>query len=99
MQFFIDVLIPLPLPKPFTYWVSKEEFEFLSPGFRVGVPFGKSKMYTAIVFGKHQVAPKTYEPKTIEVILDDHPVVTQQQLKFILVLQKPTWHDHHQKET
>ena len=81
MQFFIDVLIPLPLPKPFTYWVSKEEFEFLSPGFRVGVPFGKSKMYTAIVFAMHQVAPKTYEPKTIEVILDDHPVVTQQQLK------------------
>ncbi|MBA22289.1 MAG: primosomal protein N' [Flavobacteriales bacterium] len=80
MQFFIDVLIPLPLPKPFTYWVSEDEFEFLRPGFRVGVPFGKNKIYTGIVLDKHLVAPQTYEPKTIEVILDDYPIVTQQQL-------------------
>ena len=81
MHFFIDVLLPLPLPKPFTYWVTEEEYNFLTPGFRVGVPFGKSKMYTGIVYAKHQVAPQTYEPKTIEVILDDHPVVTNEQIR------------------
>jgi len=81
MLFFIDVLLPLPLPKPFTYWVTEEEYNFLTPGFRVGVPFGKSKMYTGIVYAKHQVAPQTYEPKTIEVILDDHPVVTNEQIR------------------
>ena len=81
MLFFIDVLLPLPLPKPFTYWVTEEEYNFLTPGFRVGVPFGKSKMYTGIVCAKHQVAPQTYEPKTIEVILDDHPVVTNEQIR------------------
>ena len=81
MHFFIDVLLPLPLPKPFTYWVTEEEYNFLTPGFRVGVPFGKSKMYTGIVCAKHQVAPQTYEPKTIEVILDDHPVVTNEQIR------------------
>ena len=81
MLFFIDVLLPLPLPKPFTYWVTEEEYNFLTPGFRVGVPFGKSKMYTGIVYAKHQVAPQTYEPKTIEVILDDHPIVTNEQIR------------------
>ena len=81
MLFFIDVLLPLPLPKPFTYWVTEEEYNFLTPGFRVGVPFGKSKMYTGIIYAKHQVAPQTYEPKTIEVILDDHPVVTNEQIR------------------
>tara|TARA_B100000767_G_C19770233_1_gene539559 strand:+ start:885 stop:3335 length:2451 start_codon:yes stop_codon:yes gene_type:complete len=81
MHFFIDVLLPLPLPKPFTYWVTEEEYNFLTPGFRVGVPFGKSNMYTGIVYAKHQVAPQTYEPKTIEVILDDHPIVTNEQIR------------------
>ncbi|MDO7570668.1 MAG: primosomal protein N', partial [Flavobacteriaceae bacterium] len=81
MHFFIDVLLPLPLPKPFTYWVTEEEYQFLSPGFRVGVPFGKSKMYTGIVYRKHEVAPQTYEPKTIAVILEEYPVVTDQQIR------------------
>ena len=48
MQFFIDVLLPLPLPRAFTYWVNEAEFDFLSPGFRVGVPFGKNKLYTGM---------------------------------------------------
>ena len=81
MHFFIDVLLPLPLPKPFTYWVTQEEFDYLSPGFRVGVPFGKSKMYTGIIYRKHLVAPQTYEPKTITEILDEYPVVTHHQIK------------------
>ena len=83
MHFFIDVLLPLPLPKPFTYWVTEEEYQFLRPGFRVGVPFGKSKMYTGIVYRKHEVAPQTYEPKTIAVILEEYPVVTDQQIRLM----------------
>ena len=81
MHFFIDVLLPLPLPKPFTYWVTEDEYDFLTPGFRVGVPFGKSKVYTGIVYAKHKVAPQIYEPKTIQVILDEYPVVTQEQIQ------------------
>ena len=82
MQFFIDVVLPLPLPKAFTYWVSEEEFEFLSLGHRVGVPFGKNKLYTGIVVKKHRVSPQTYTPKTIAVILDETPLVTPDQLRF-----------------
>lgn len=82
MQFFVDVLLPLPLPKAFTYWVSEDEYDFLSPGYRIGVPFGKNKLYTGIVFKKHQSPPQTYTPKPIAVILDDHPLVTATQLQF-----------------
>ena len=54
----------------------------LSPGYRVGVPFGKNKLYTGLVYKKHQVAPQTYTPKAIEVILDEYPLVHAQQLAF-----------------
>ena len=82
MQFFVDVLLPLPLPKAFTYWVNETEYDFLSPGFRVGVPFGKNKLYTGLVYKKHRVAPQAYTPKTIEVILEDYPIVTLKQFQF-----------------
>ena len=82
MNFFVDVLLPLPLPKAFTYVVNVEEYTFLSPGYRVGVPFGKNKLYTGLVYKKHQVAPQTYTPKAIEVILDEYPLVHPQQLAF-----------------
>ena len=48
---------------------------------RVAVPFGKSKIYTALVYKIHQIAPQVYEPKEIHQILDDLPIVTQVQFK------------------
>ena len=81
MPFFINIILPLPLEKHFTYSVSDDEAEFLRPGMRVAVPFGKSKIYTGIVSEVHQEAPEIYEAKPIEQILDKHPVVTYAQLK------------------
>ena len=82
MQYFIDVILPLPLPKPYTYWVEEEEFYFLQAGHRVVVPFGKNKLHTAVVLKKHQIAPQTYTPKTLELILDETPIITEKQLAF-----------------
>ncbi len=48
---------------------------------RVAVPFGKSKIYTALVYKIHSEPPLVYEPKTIHQILDEKPVVTSIQLK------------------
>jgi primosomal protein N' (replication factor Y) len=81
MNYFVDVIVPISLPKPFTYIVSKKEFDFLDIGHRVIVPFGKSKLYTSIIIKKHEVYPKTYEPKNIEFIFDEKPLVTSDQLK------------------
>ena len=80
--YFVDVILPLALPKAYTYFVDHQEADQLAPGYRLAVPFGKQKMYTAIVVRVHQVAPQTYEPKPIGMILDKSPSVTPIQLKF-----------------
>ncbi len=82
MGYYLDVILPLPLENFFTYKISEAEHQFLKPGFRVAVPFGKSKVYTAIIAKLHQNSPQTYEAKPIEQILDESPVVTRQQLQF-----------------
>ena len=79
---FIDVLLPLALPKAYTYCISKDEAAILKPGYRVAVPFGKQKIFTGIVSQIHKLSPQTYEPKPIVMILDKTPVVTQKQLEF-----------------
>ncbi|MFD1163288.1 replication restart helicase PriA [Hwangdonia seohaensis] len=81
MQYFIDVIIPIPLKKLFTYSITPSESQFLSEGMRVAVPFGKSKIYTGIVFKIHNEAPTAYEAKDIHQILDETPIVNQKQLQ------------------
>ena len=82
MHYYIDVILPIPLVKLFTYSINAEEAKFLKPGMRVAVPFGKSKVYTAIVHSLHQNNPETYEAKEIHQILDEHAIVNTYQLKF-----------------
>ena len=82
MQYFADVLLPLSLGKPYTYAVTSGEYEFLKPGFRVAVSFGKSKVYTAIILRLHHKAPQRYTPKFIELILEKSPSITPKQLEF-----------------
>ena len=79
--YFIDVILPIPLEKLFTYSVTKAEASFLKSGTRVAVPFGKSKIYTALVHDVHQNEPKAYEAKSIHQILDECPIVTEHQIK------------------
>ncbi|MBT9188490.1 replication restart helicase PriA [Zobellia russellii] len=81
MQYFIDVILPIPLEKLFTYTVSETEAEFLRPGMRIGVPFGKSKVYTGLVYKVHTNAPEIYEAKEIDRILDEDPIINAIQLK------------------
>lgn len=80
MSHFIDVILPVPLEKLFTYGITQAESEFLKPGMRVAVPFGKSKIYTGLVFAIHQQQPLAYEAKDIHQILDEAPIITQNQL-------------------
>ncbi len=47
---------------------------------RVAVEFGKRKMFTALVFETHHIPPKGYEAKDIHQILDETPIVNEQQL-------------------
>ena len=80
MPFFVEVILPLSLPKTFTYLVSEMEFNYIKKGMRVAVPFGKSKIYTALVIALHQNQPILYEAKEIHQILDDKPIVNELQI-------------------
>ncbi len=81
MAHFIDVILPIPLEKTFTYTINTEEVSFVETGMRVSVPFGKSKIYTGIIAAVHQTAPEIYEAKEIHQILDDYPIVSPIQLQ------------------
>lgn len=80
MRHFIDVILPIPLQKLFTYQITAAEAEFLKPGIRVAVPFGKTKIYTGLVFKIHNHAPTAYDAKEIHQILDDTPIVNTFQI-------------------
>jgi primosomal protein N' (replication factor Y) (superfamily II helicase) len=80
--FFTDVIVPLGVPNKYTYRVPHELNESVEVGKRVLVQFGKTRIYTAIIYSIHEQAPKGYEAKYIEAVLDDLPVVTSLQLKF-----------------
>ncbi len=79
--YFVDVLLPIPLERQFTYRITEEEYGFLKIGMRVAVPFGKSKIYTGIVYKLHEDEPQAYEAKDIYQILDDTPILNLEQLK------------------
>ena len=80
MNYFVEVIVPLALDPTFTYAVSEAEYEFIQVGMRVAVPFGRSKVYTAVVIEKHNRVPQYYEAKEINEIIDLTPVVTEKQI-------------------
>lgn len=79
---FADVIVPLGVPNKYTYRVPKELNAAVEIGKRVLVQFGKTKIYTGIIYKIHSNAPKEYQAKYIDTVLDDHPIVNQTQLNF-----------------
>jgi primosomal protein N' (replication factor Y) len=80
-MYFINVILPLALPRLFTYQIDEKEVVLLKPGMRVAVEFGKRKIYTALVHQIHQNPPLNYEAKPIHQIIDEKPLVNESQLK------------------
>ena len=80
MQYFANLILPLPLDNRFTYSLTYEEAQFIKPGMRLAVQFGKSRVYTGIVAEIHQDPPSVYEAKPIHQILDEKPLITEKQL-------------------
>lgn len=82
MKKYVDVILPLPLPKSFTYSLPDEGAEEVQIGCRVVVPFGRKKFYTAIVRNVHYCAPTAYEVKEISTVLDTSPILLPIQFRF-----------------
>ena len=78
---FVDALLPLPIPRHFTYRVPRIWAQVVQLGLRIVVPFGSSKVLTAVIVSVHQQPPKQYQAKYILEILDEAPLVTESQIK------------------
>ena len=56
---YVDVLVPLPLPKLLTYSLEGVEEEVIE-GMRAVVQVGARKMYTGLIWNLHNDAPTAY---------------------------------------
>ncbi|MBQ3658232.1 MAG: primosomal protein N' [Bacteroidales bacterium] len=82
---YAEVIVPLSLPQLFTYAIPETFFSSCKRGSRVVVPFGKNKLYSAVVYSvKDDIDSESqkFEIKEILEVLDDKPVFNDLQLKF-----------------
>lgn len=82
MEVFADIILPVALPRLFTYSIPPEMEESIGEGSRVVVSFGKKKFYSGIIFKIHNNKPESYEVKPITSVVDARPVVRKEQLNF-----------------
>lgn len=79
--YFADVLLPLSVQGLFTYRVPQELNDKVCERIRVVVPFGKSKLYSGLILKLHETAPQQVNTKYVLDIIDEKPIVSEQQIK------------------
>lgn len=79
---FADIILPVPIPRMFTYKIPKNLQPQIQIGLRVIVQFGKKKVLTGIIGKVHNKPPQAYEAKPILDILDHQPSVNPLQIRF-----------------
>lgn len=77
---FADLILPVPIPRLFTYRVPRTMVGLIKVGARVIVQFGKNRITTAVVGKLHEHPPTEYQAKYILELLDEQPLVTAAQL-------------------
>src|SRR4249920_1701995 len=78
---YAEIIIPLALPKNYTWLIPEQMLDVVRPGCRVEVNLGKNKKYAGIVKRMHNEKPEFFEPKEILNVLDTEPVVYEEQLQ------------------
>lgn len=77
---FAEVIIPLALPQNYTWAIPEAFQQKISIGSRVEVQL-KNKKYSGIVKNIHHNKPQAFNPKNIQNVLDDEPLVYPHQLQ------------------
>ncbi|MEO5603094.1 MAG: primosomal protein N' [Cyclobacteriaceae bacterium] len=78
---FVELLLPVPIAKLFTYRVPFNLNDTIRIGQRVIVQFGDRKVLTGLIINIHETSPQEYEAKSLLDVLDDFPSVNELQLK------------------
>ena len=82
MNYYADVILPLPIQGTFTYQLTIEQSKLLGVGHRVAVSFGKRKIYTGVIKQIHNQKPDFSKLKHIEFSYDKKALVTELQIEF-----------------
>ena len=82
MNYYADVILPLPIQGTFTYQLTIEQSKLLGVGHRVAVSFGKRKIYTGVIKQIHNQKPDFNKLKPIEFSYDKKALVTKLQIEF-----------------
>ena len=82
MNYYADVILPLPIQGTFTYQLTIEQSKLLGVGHRVAVSFGKRKIYTGVIKQIHNQKPDFSKLKPIEFSYDKKALVTKLQIEF-----------------
>src|SRR6185312_17281237 len=77
---YAEVIIPLAVPRNYTWSVPEQWRASLRPGCRVEVEL-RNKKYAGIVKRLHEEKPAAFEPKPIGNVLDAEPILHPDQLK------------------
>src|SRR5215218_4732545 len=79
---FAEVIIPLALPKNYTWEIPDSFIDGIQVGCRVEVNLGKNKKYAGVVKRIHSDRPQGFDTKEILNVLDPEPVIQRYQLQF-----------------
>lgn len=79
---FAHVLVPVPVPKAYTYRVPHDWNDWIHEGLRVAVQFGPKKIYAGIILSLSDLPPEGYQASYLLDVLDESPIVNHKQLQF-----------------
>lgn len=77
---FAEIIIPLSLPKNYTWSVPDHLLSYAKTGMRAEVVLGKNRKYAGIIKRIFADKPEAFDPKPILNILDEEAVIHVQQL-------------------
>ena len=78
---YAEVVLPLAVPKPYTYSVPEHLLAKVEMGMRVEVQFGGKKLYAGLVLRTHDQKP-AHPIKPILSVIDEEPIIGSRTIRF-----------------
>jgi len=78
---YATVILPLAIPKTYTYTVPEELKDEVEFGKRVEVPL-RNKLYSGLIVEVHDQMHLEYRTKSILSVIDDEPIIHHYQYEF-----------------
>ena len=80
ISIYVDVILPLALPRQYTYTVPEDLVGEIGFGKRVEVPL-RNKLYSGLIVSIRENLKLEYKTKDIKNVLDELPIITENQFK------------------